>query len=161
MSYTLEDVRRVLKAFENSSWDEIHLTADGFELHVSAKTDAPPEPAPPAESSHESAEPETASEEPRVTAPEPDAPVVEAAPEDTSAIVAPSLGIFWRSPRPGAPPFADVGDEVDEDSTVCIVEVMKLMNQVKAGRRGRIVEVLADNGTTVEQGQPLFTVAER
>jgi acetyl-CoA carboxylase biotin carboxyl carrier protein len=78
--------------------------------------------------------------------------------DQTVTISAPSLGIFWRSPLPGAPPFVDVGDEVTPDTTVCIVEVMKLMNHVKAEVTGRVVEILAENGSPVEQGQALFTV---
>ena len=78
---------------------------------------------------------------------------------DVSTVLAPSLGLFWRSPKPGAPPFVDVGDRVDADSTVCIVEVMKLMNHVKAGCTGVVTAIHANNGEMVEYGQPLITIA--
>jgi acetyl-CoA carboxylase biotin carboxyl carrier protein len=78
---------------------------------------------------------------------------------DVSTVLAPSLGLFWRSPKPGAPPFVDVGDRVDADSTVCIVEVMKLMNHVKAGCTGVVTAIHANNGEMVEYGQPLLTIA--
>ena len=73
-------------------------------------------------------------------------------------MVAPSPGIFWRSPEPGLPPFADVGDVVEASATVCIVEVMKLMNHVKAGVAGTVVGVFGDNGVAVQKGQLLFAI---
>ena len=73
-------------------------------------------------------------------------------------VVAPSVGLFWRSPKPGAPPFVEVGDEVRPDDTVCIVEVMKLMNHVRAGVAGTVRAVHPENGQMVEHGDPLFTI---
>ena len=72
-------------------------------------------------------------------------------------VTAPSVGLFWRSPKPGAPPFVEVGDEVGPDDTVCIVEVMKLMNHVRAGTAGTVRAVHPENGQMVEHGDPLFT----
>ncbi|RPI05274.1 MAG: acetyl-CoA carboxylase, biotin carboxyl carrier protein, partial [Actinobacteria bacterium] len=74
-------------------------------------------------------------------------------------VVSPSPGIFWRSPEPGLPPFADLGLSVDASATVCIVEVMKLMNHVKAGVSGDVVAVYCDNGVAVRKGQALFAIA--
>ena len=73
--------------------------------------------------------------------------------------MSPSPGILWRSPEPGLPPFADVGDTLDASATVCIVEVMKLMNHVKAGVSGEVVAVYSGNGETVQKGQALFAIA--
>jgi acetyl-CoA carboxylase biotin carboxyl carrier protein len=73
-------------------------------------------------------------------------------------VTAPSVGLFWRSPKPGAPPFVEVGDEVGPDDTVCIVEVMKLMNHVRAGVAGTVAAVHPENGQMVEHGDPLFTI---
>jgi acetyl-CoA carboxylase biotin carboxyl carrier protein len=72
---------------------------------------------------------------------------------------APVVGVFYRSPEPGAPPFTEEGAEVVEDSTVGLVEVMKMFNSVTAGVRGRVVEILVDNDSFVEFGQPLMTIA--
>jgi acetyl-CoA carboxylase biotin carboxyl carrier protein len=74
------------------------------------------------------------------------------------AIEAPMLGTFYRAPGPGEEPFVDVGAEVEPESTVCIIEVMKMMNSVPAGVAGTVVEVAAQNGQLVEYGQPLFYV---
>lgn len=68
------------------------------------------------------------------------------------------VGTFFRSPSPEAAPFVNEGSEVTEDSVVCIVEAMKVMNQITAGVRGRITKVLVENGTPVQYGDPLFIV---
>jgi acetyl-CoA carboxylase biotin carboxyl carrier protein len=74
------------------------------------------------------------------------------------AVTAPLIGTFYRTPSPGAPPFVEVGSRVEPDDTVCIVEVMKLMNAVRAGCRGRVVEICAENGALVEYGQTLMLI---
>ena len=73
-------------------------------------------------------------------------------------IKAPLLGIFYRSPKPGAPPFVEVGDGVTEDDTVCLIEVMKLFNTVKADVKGRIVKICAENNQMVEYNQTLYLI---
>ena len=72
-------------------------------------------------------------------------------------VVAPMVGTFYTS-APGADPYVSVGDDVGEDNIVCIIEAMKIMNEVKAETKGKIVEVMVENGTAVEYGQPLFGV---
>ncbi|MGR3292604.1 MAG: acetyl-CoA carboxylase biotin carboxyl carrier protein [Candidatus Scalindua sp.] len=74
-----------------------------------------------------------------------------------SEIVAPMVGTFYTS-APSADPYVAVGDGVGEETVVCIIEAMKIMNEVKAEIKGKIVEILVDNGTAVEYGQPLFSV---
>ena len=72
------------------------------------------------------------------------------------AIKAPVLGTFYATPKPGAPPFVEVGQLVAEDDVVCLIEVMKLFNTVKAGVRGRIVKICVEQAQMVEFQQPLF-----
>jgi len=72
-------------------------------------------------------------------------------------VVAPMVGTFYTS-APGADPYVSVGDDVVEDTVVCIIEAMKIMNEIKAETKGKIVEVMVENGTAVEYGQPLFGV---
>jgi acetyl-CoA carboxylase biotin carboxyl carrier protein len=90
------------------------------------------------------------------------APVATAAPageeSGLSQIVSPMVGTFYQAPSPEAPPFISIGQEVQEDTVVCIIEAMKVMNEIKAETRGVIVEVLAQNGKPVEFGKPLFAV---
>ena len=86
------------------------------------------------------------------------APVPEAAPVTHPQIVSPMVGTFYLSPSPDSPPYVTIGQEVQEDTVVCIIEAMKVMNEIKAETRGVIVEVLAQNGKPVEFGKPLFAV---
>ncbi len=76
---------------------------------------------------------------------------------NVSEIVAPMVGTFYTS-APAADPYVAVGDGVGEETVVCIIEAMKIMNEVKAEVKGKIVEILVENGTAVEYGQPLFSV---
>lgn len=73
-------------------------------------------------------------------------------------IESPMVGTFYAAPSPEEPPYVQVGDKVKEDSIVCIVEAMKLFNEIEAEVKGEIVEVLVENGQLVEYGQPLFLV---
>ena len=76
-------------------------------------------------------------------------------------IKSPMVGTFYRAPAPDAPPFTEVGQTLETGQVVCIIEAMKLMNEIKAEVSGRIVEVLVENGAPVEFGQPLFAVEPR
>jgi len=86
------------------------------------------------------------------------APVPAAATNAHPQIVSPMVGTFYLSPSPDSPPYVTVGQEVQEDTVVCIIEAMKVMNEIKAETHGVIVEVLAQNGKPVEFGKPLFAV---
>jgi len=76
----------------------------------------------------------------------------------TKEITSPMVGTFYRAASPESPPFIDVGQEVNEDTVVCIIEAMKVMNEIKAEVRGVIAEVVAENGKPVQFGQALFKV---
>ncbi|SOC36150.1 acetyl-CoA carboxylase biotin carboxyl carrier protein [Ureibacillus acetophenoni] len=91
--------------------------------------------------------------------------VTEAAPKATAAsdeslhkITSPMVGTFYQAPSPDAPPYVKVGDKVSDETIVCIVEAMKLFNEIEAEIKGEIVEILVKDGQLVEYGQPLFLV---
>ena len=88
------------------------------------------------------------------------APVAEAAPAEPEGhqVKAPMVGTFYRSGSPGAPSFADVGQSVKQGDTLCIIEAMKLMNEIEADATGVIKAILVENGQPVEYGQPLFII---
>ena len=97
------------------------------------------------------------------------APVVAAAPAAAPApaapaapsghvIKAPMVGTFYRAPNPGASPFVEVGQSVKEGDALCIIEAMKLLNEIEADKAGVIKEILVENGEPVEYGQPLFVI---
>jgi acetyl-CoA carboxylase biotin carboxyl carrier protein len=152
MGLTDDDVREILRIIDESDLDELRIETPDFRLHV-RRGGAPPAAEPQA--------PARAAEPARDGAPEP-------APEPASAevasangaatIEAPMLGTFYRASAPGEEPFVDVGSEVEPDTVVCLIEVMKMMNSVKAGVAGRVVEVCARNAELVEYGEPLFRV---
>jgi acetyl-CoA carboxylase biotin carboxyl carrier protein len=93
--------------------------------------------------------------ETRAAAPAPAAAAAPAAPEGP-VIKAPMVGTFYRSPSPDAKPFVEVGQTVKEGDTVCIIEAMKLMNEIEADAAGVVKAILVENGQPVEYGQPLF-----
>lgn len=91
-----------------------------------------------------------------VEPPAPAAKAIESVP--LKEIVSPMVGTFYRAASPDAPPFVEVGKAVTEETVVCIIEAMKVMNEIKAETSGVIAEVLADNGKPVQFGQALFKV---
>ncbi|MGE5191980.1 MAG: acetyl-CoA carboxylase biotin carboxyl carrier protein [Deltaproteobacteria bacterium] len=88
----------------------------------------------------------------------PPAPAVGEAAKDTVTINSPTVGTFYEAPSPGDPPFVTVGTKVSQDTVVCIIEAMKVFNQITADMNGTITELLVKNGDPVEFGQPLFRV---
>jgi acetyl-CoA carboxylase biotin carboxyl carrier protein len=145
-----EDVSEILRIIDSSQLDELEIETPSFSLHVTrgdgrnrgaASPGAPPR--------------DAAAPAPPTTPPPPAA----SSPAASGEIEAPMLGTFYRTESPAHPPFVQVGDRVEPDSVVCLIEVMKLMNHIQAGVSGTIVEVLAQSGELVEFGQPLFRVA--
>lgn len=169
MELTPEDVQEILRILEQSSFDELYLETPQLKLIVrrgqGTGTAVPAPPANPVQTAETRSEPPrampvseaTAQAAPPTATPDKPAPATTAA-DRLIPISAPLKGIFYRAPRPGAPPFVDVGSSVQEDTVVGIIEVMKLMHSVLAGVRGEIVEVCAENGQAVDRGQPLFLV---
>lgn len=95
---------------------------------------------------------------PRGAAPAAPAPAPAAPANADAEIKSPMIGTFYRTPSPDAAPYVDVGSEVGPDTVVCIIEAMKVMNEIKAEARGIITSVLSDNAKPVEFGQPLFKI---
>lgn len=165
MSSSQDAIRRVVAAFERSDWSEIDVRSGDVRVHLAAgtpsnwpATTSAPAPAPATTSGGPDPEgaddvADTAASDRPSTTSEPVLPV------GAHVVVSPSPGILWRSPEPGAPPFAEIGAVVDASSTVGIVEVMKLMTHVKAGVSGEIVVVCVENGVAVQKGEPLFAIA--
>ncbi|MGD1051607.1 MAG: acetyl-CoA carboxylase biotin carboxyl carrier protein [Solirubrobacteraceae bacterium] len=146
MALSDEDVSEILRIIDSSQLDELEIETPSFSLRVTrggarARPSASPKPPP----------------SPRDAAPAPPAPPPPSA--ASSEIEAPMLGTFYRTESPAHPPFVELGDHVEPDTVVCLIEVMKLMNHIQAGVSGTIVEILAASGELVEFGQPIFRVA--
>ena len=78
--------------------------------------------------------------------------------ENLHVIKSPLVGTFYRSPSPGAPPFVEVGDIVSPGQVLCIIEALKVMNEIESDVRGKVIKILVENGETVEYNQPLFLI---
>ncbi len=155
MDLSYDDVHELLKIIDASTVEELHLEVGEFKLVVRKRVAAPTEVA---ISKIETPLPAVASAQPAAPRPEPARTPPRAATRDGVEVKAPMVGTFYRAPAPGAPPFVEVGSVVAEDDTVCIIEVMKLMNSIRAGCRGRVVEICADDAALVEFGQTLMVI---
>jgi acetyl-CoA carboxylase biotin carboxyl carrier protein len=162
-----DDLLALMDAFEASEWTELVLTANGTRVELS-RTGRPPESAAPVPSPSPAAAVAPRAAPPSAGAPgetqapaSPPATAAAAPPSHrhgTHTVLAPSVGIFYRAPEPGAPAFVEEGAHVDPDDIVCIVEVMKLMNHVKAGAAGVVRAIHVENGAMIEHGQTLVTI---
>ena len=152
MSLTAKDVAEIIRLLENSSFDELELESGDIKLSL-RRGEGGVAPAP----VRERVRPAKAA-----TAPAPEAKSAQPAPasSDPNAMDVPSplLGIFYRAPKPGEAAFIEVGAQVEEDTVIGIIEVMKLMNSVRAGVKGEVTEILAPNSALVEYGETLIRV---
>jgi acetyl-CoA carboxylase biotin carboxyl carrier protein len=155
VSLTDEDVREILRLIDDSGLDELHIETENFVLHVSKGAGGDGASMTPLRGARETS-PTRTPERPEQS--EDNGPESS---DGAQTIDSPMLGTFYRAERPGAEPFVDVGTDVEPDTIVCIIEVMKMMNSVPAGMAGTIAEVCCENAALVEYGQPLFRVDPR
>lgn len=148
----LKDLRRLLALMTEHDLSEIEVEEGGRRVKLrKAEARLAPVFAPvPAPEAHAHA--------PAPPAPAAPAAKKPAAREEVTTITSPMVGTFYRSSSPDAEPFVEVGALVGTDSAVCIIEAMKVMNEIKAECEGRVAEILVANGEAVEYGQPLFVI---
>jgi acetyl-CoA carboxylase biotin carboxyl carrier protein len=155
---TAQDVAEITRLLEESDFEELHLEQDGLKLTLKrgAATGRAARVSP-AEAA--SAQPGAAAAgaagafaEPRAQTPQ------SAGSQSIVDVAAPLVGIFYRAPRPGAPAYVEIGAQVEEDTIVGIIEVMKLMNAVRAEVKGTVCQILVKDGAAVEYGQVLLRV---
>jgi acetyl-CoA carboxylase biotin carboxyl carrier protein len=138
MALTDDDIREILRLIDESQLDELRLETSEFSLHVVRGGASAAEPAP---------------------TPAPAAPALQVSADGVETIEAPMPGTFYRAEGPGMEPFVDVGAQVEPDTVVGILEVMKMMNSIQAGLSGTIVEICAEDAQLLREGAPLFKVA--
>ncbi|TCK22037.1 acetyl-CoA carboxylase biotin carboxyl carrier protein [Pseudonocardia endophytica] len=173
MPLSSDDIRIVIDALDRSTWDQAEIVVDDVRIAVGRKDMPAPGSAAAAPAGPP---PAVAAPAPAHAAPAPEPAVTGSAPAVASAaataepqpydastaddhvLAAPSVGVFWRSPSPGAPPFVEVGSHVAVGDTVGIVEVMKLMNNVGADVAGTVTAVFPANAEHVEFGTPLVAI---
>jgi acetyl-CoA carboxylase biotin carboxyl carrier protein len=150
----IRKVKKLIELLDESGIAEIEITEGEESVRISRYAAAPPMPAPMAMAAPAA-----------IQAPAAPAPVASAAApkpeEEGHAITAPMVGTFYNSPSPGSPPFVQAGDRVNAGDTLCIVEAMKMMNQIEAEVGGTIKSIRVQNGDPVEYGQILFMIDQR
>ena len=159
MSLTAADIQEIMRLIEVSNFDELTLETNGLKLMLrrgAAAGAAPAVTALPA-AMLPAAAPAPAPA-PRPAAPTA-APALAASADAGQDVSSPMLGTFYRAPKPGAPPFVEIGAEVEADTVIGIIEVMKLMSTVRAGLRGRVTQILASDGVLVEFGEVLLRIS--
>jgi len=147
VSLTAKDVAEITRLLDESDFDELNLELDGMKLSLRRGGSADSAGGGAVAAAAASAEPARSFI----------APGADDAGQHT--VTAPLLGTFFRAPRPGAPPFVEIGSEVEPDTVIGILEVMKLMNTVRAGAHGRVAQILARDGALVEYGEALLRVS--
>jgi acetyl-CoA carboxylase biotin carboxyl carrier protein len=155
-----DDIERILELVKQHELAEFELERDGLKLRVRKAGSGFPPLAAPIQIAHM----------PAVSAPVPNAPALAAPvspptleePGDTSVELAvvksPIVGTFYRSPEPGAPAFVEIGQRVKKDQVLCIIEAMKLMNEITSEYEGEIVSAYVENGKPVQYGERLFAI---
>ena len=145
MTLTAKEVAEILRILEESSFDQLSLEMNGVKLNLQRGSAARsiPDPTP-------------------SLSPPPNSPL-QRAPKPPSEpglqeIPSPLVGIFYVAPKPGEPPFVELGSRVEEETVIGIIEVMKLMHTVNAGLKGEVAEILVRNGAPVEYGEILMRV---
>jgi acetyl-CoA carboxylase biotin carboxyl carrier protein len=153
MELSEDDVLHILKLIDESHFDYFQLEVGDLKITVS-KGEPIPIAAAPASAAATTPRPAPAA----APAPKPEAPKAAPIPPGMAPITAPLLGTFYVAPEPGAPPFVKVGETITEDTTVGLIEVMKVFNSVRSGVKGVVTELVVQNGQFVEHGQTLFLV---
>ncbi len=150
-----EQLHRLLEALGESDIQEFRLEGDDFRLEIRRNLPAQAVMAPVMPAAVAAAAPQAP-----VTPAEPVAapPASTSTRSDLLEVTAPMVGTFYRAPAPGEPAFVEVGSRINVGQTVCILEAMKLMNELESEVGGEVVEILVDNGTPVEFGQVLMRV---
>lgn len=160
-SLNIRSLKKIVTIMNRAKLTELDIEQDGFKIHLKKGGDVIQQMAAPM-----MAQPMPMPQAPVAAAPAPPATAPAAAPaaeEDANCytIKSPMVGTFYRAPSPDADPYTEVGKSVDESTVVCIVEAMKLMNEIKAEVKGKIKKILVDNAQAVEFGQPLFLVERK
>jgi len=164
MELSEDDVLHILKLIDESKFDYFQLEVGELKITVSKGDPIPIGSSAPQPTTAPAPSPTVATPKPQpmppASGPAAGAAAVKPAaiPEGMVPITAPLLGTFYVAPEPGAPPFVKVGQQITEDTTVGLIEVMKVFNSVRATVSGTIVEVIVQNGQFVEFGQALFIV---
>jgi acetyl-CoA carboxylase biotin carboxyl carrier protein len=146
-----EEISKLVSFLEEKQLTEFELEVEGFKIKISRAVTQPVTQVQPV-SPNPGTQPEQA--EPQAPA----APPVSQAPEEFHYVTSPMVGTFYRAPNPSSPSFVEIGEEVKKGQTLCIIEAMKLMNEIESDADGVVLEIYVENGKPVEYGQRLFAI---
>jgi acetyl-CoA carboxylase biotin carboxyl carrier protein len=157
-----KQIQELIKMVNKSQIGEVTIEEKGFRLTIKQKEEPVPQviaASPVPQVSYAAPAAPAPAMAPSATAPAADKPkAAEASTDNLVTIKSPMIGTFYRSPSPGKPMFVEVGDEVQPGKVVCIIEAMKLFNEIESEVKGRIVKILVEDASPVEYDQPLFLV---
>jgi acetyl-CoA carboxylase biotin carboxyl carrier protein len=149
-----EEINKIIKLLEERNLAEFELEVEGFKIKISRNAQVGYAPAnPPAPSFQPPARSDGNGGMPHPIEPPPTEPK-----GDVHYVTSPIVGMFYRAPSPSSPPFVDVGEPVKKQQTLCIIEAMKLMNEIECDVDGVVKEIFVENGKPVEYGQKLFAI---
>lgn len=167
-SVNMDELRELIALIQENGFAEFELEREGFRIHVRRDLDVAgaegaagttatqltaPVSAPPAKNAGSAGKTTVTPDHPGARA-----ETAASADQDLHMIPSPIVGTFYRSASPNADPFVKIGSRVEPDSVVCIIEAMKLMNEIQAETSGEVVKIYVENGQPVEYGQPLFGI---
>lgn len=154
----IRKVKKLIELLEESGIAEIEISEGEESVRISRYSPAPGQTAPatgPPVVTHTVAAPTAGAATPSAAAA---APAAVPEPPPGHQITAPMVGTFYAAPSPGAKPFVEIGSSVEAGDTLCVIEAMKMMNQIESDVKGRVVSILCENGSPVEFGQLLFII---
>ena len=150
----IRKIKKLIELLEESGLAELEISEGEESVRIARFTPGAPQ----APQALQISMPAAATTGPAAPAHPPTAAAAAPAARDENLVTAPMVGTFYISPAPGAKPFVEVGQEVRIGQVLCVIEAMKMMNQIESERDGKVVAVLAKNGEPVEFGQPLFAI---
>jgi len=157
-----DEINRLVTFLEQKNLSHFELEVEGFKIKISRDSSGPPAPktaAPPIQLNHVQSGAAPAQEKGDNSEPSAAKPVL--AGDNIHDVTSPMVGTFYRAPDPASAPFVEIGDEVKKGQTLCIIEAMKLMNEIESDLDGVIEEIFAENAKPVEYGQKLFSIKVR
>jgi acetyl-CoA carboxylase biotin carboxyl carrier protein len=149
-----EEINRIIKVLEDKNLAQFELEIEGFKIKIARTAAAPAAVIP---SAGPLAPPRSAETSPSAGPSSSEMPAP-AGQVSVHFVTSPMVGMFYRAPAPNAPPFVEVGEPVKKKQTLCIIEAMKLMNEIECDLDGVVKEIFVENGKPVEYGQRLFSI---
>lgn len=149
----LEELKQLLEVVRANELTEFELEQEGFKIRI-RKDGSPP---PPAQAVIPSAAPAAVQKQPAIV-PASSAPVQEGSDVELAIVKSPIVGTFYRAPQPGAPPFVELGQTVRKGQVMCIIEAMKLMNEIESEYDGQVAAIYVENAQPVQYGERLFAI---